>query len=54
MSINSCTGARQVATLFPELKRTNKRVGVTSMCMGTGMSPYTHDSIHDSCLFVLL
>ncbi|KAL1929630.1 hypothetical protein VTP01DRAFT_1768 [Rhizomucor pusillus] len=32
-----CTGARQVATLFPELKRQNKRIGVTSMCMGTGM-----------------
>ncbi|KAG2231657.1 Thiolase, N-terminal domain-containing protein [Thamnidium elegans] len=32
-----CTGARQVATLFPELKRQNKRVGVTSMCIGSGM-----------------
>ena len=32
----SATGARQVATLFPELKRQNKRVGVTTMCMGTG------------------
>ncbi|KAI7859281.1 Thiolase, N-terminal domain-containing protein [Circinella umbellata] len=31
------TGARQIATLFPELKRTKSRVGVTSMCMGTGM-----------------
>ncbi|OBZ89663.1 3-ketoacyl-CoA thiolase B, peroxisomal [Choanephora cucurbitarum] len=32
-----CTGARQVATLFPELKRQNKRIGVTSMCIGSGM-----------------
>ncbi|KAL2055515.1 hypothetical protein ABVK25_004323 [Lepraria finkii] len=32
-----CTGARQVSTLFNELGRTGKRVGVTSMCVGTGM-----------------
>jgi len=32
-----CTGARQIATLFNELKRTNGRFGVTSMCIGTGM-----------------
>lgn len=32
-----CTGARQVSTLFTELKRTDKKVGVTSMCVGTGM-----------------
>lgn len=32
-----CTGARQVSTLFTELKRTNKQIGVTSMCVGTGM-----------------
>lgn len=32
-----CTGARQVATLLPELKRTNKKLGVVSMCIGTGM-----------------
>jgi acetyl-CoA acyltransferase 1 len=32
-----CTGARQVSTLFSELKRTNKKIGVTSMCVGTGM-----------------
>ncbi|KAL7750128.1 3-ketoacyl-CoA thiolase with broad chain length specificity [Sorochytrium milnesiophthora] len=32
-----CTGARQIATLLPELKRQNKRVGVVSMCIGTGM-----------------
>jgi len=31
------TGARQIATLLPELKRTGGRFGVTSMCMGTGM-----------------
>jgi len=32
-----CTGARQVATLFPELRRTKGRYGVISMCIGTGM-----------------
>lgn len=32
-----CTGSRQVSTLLTELKRTNKRIGVTSMCVGTGM-----------------
>lgn len=32
-----CTGARQVSTLLTELRRTNKRIGVTSMCVGTGM-----------------
>lgn len=32
-----CTGARQIATLMPELKRTNGRLGVVSMCIGTGM-----------------
>ncbi|KAF7724826.1 3-ketoacyl-CoA thiolase with broad chain length specificity [Apophysomyces ossiformis] len=31
------TGARQIATLLPELKRQGKKVGVTSMCIGTGM-----------------
>lgn len=31
------TGARQFATLITELKRTGKKVGVTSMCIGTGM-----------------
>ncbi|KAF2130423.1 3-ketoacyl-CoA thiolase B [Dothidotthia symphoricarpi CBS 119687] len=31
------TGARQVSTLLTELKRTGQRVGVTSMCIGTGM-----------------
>lgn len=31
------TGARQVGTLLAELKRTGGRVGVTSMCVGTGM-----------------
>ena len=30
------TGARQVSTLLTELKRTGKKVGVTSMCVGTG------------------
>lgn len=30
------TGARQLATLLPELRRTGKNVGVISMCIGTG------------------
>ncbi|KAK4109757.1 3-ketoacyl-CoA thiolase-like protein [Canariomyces notabilis] len=32
-----CTGARQVSTLLYELKRRGQKVGVTSMCVGTGM-----------------
>jgi len=32
-----CTGARQIATLLPEMKRTNAKNGVVSMCIGTGM-----------------
>jgi acetyl-CoA acyltransferase 1 len=32
-----CTGARQVATLMHELRRTKKKLGVVSMCIGTGM-----------------
>ncbi|SLM39110.1 3-ketoacyl-coa thiolase peroxisomal a precursor [Lasallia pustulata] len=32
-----CTGARQVSTLFNELGRCGKKIGVTSMCVGTGM-----------------
>ncbi|EMC98250.1 hypothetical protein BAUCODRAFT_146808 [Baudoinia panamericana UAMH 10762] len=32
-----CTGARQVSTLLYELRRTSKKIGVTSMCVGTGM-----------------
>ncbi|KAL9637718.1 MAG: hypothetical protein Q9164_002021 [Protoblastenia rupestris] len=32
-----CTGARQVSTLFNELGRSGNKVGVTSMCVGTGM-----------------
>jgi acetyl-CoA acyltransferase 1 len=31
------TGARQVSTLLTELRRTKQSVGVTSMCIGTGM-----------------
>lgn len=30
------TGARQLATLLPELRRSGKDVGVISMCIGTG------------------
>lgn len=32
-----CTGARQIATLLPELRRQNGRFGMVSMCIGTGM-----------------
>ena len=32
-----CTGARQIATLLPEMKRQNATLGVTSMCIGSGM-----------------
>jgi len=32
-----CTGSRQIATLLPELKRTGGKLGVVSMCIGTGM-----------------
>ena len=32
-----CTGARQFSTLLTELKRTKKKTGVISMCIGTGM-----------------
>eukprot|EP00937_MAST-01D_sp_MAST-1D-sp2_P000192 g192.t1 len=32
-----CTGARQIGTLLHQLRRTNKKLGVVSMCIGTGM-----------------
>jgi len=32
-----CTGARQIATLIPQLQRTKGKIGVTSMCIGSGM-----------------
>jgi acetyl-CoA acyltransferase 1 len=32
-----CTGARLICTLFAELERTNKKTGIVSMCIGTGM-----------------
>jgi len=32
-----CTGSRQIATLLPELKRHGKKLGVVSMCIGSGM-----------------
>jgi len=32
-----CTGARQICTLLSELKRTGKKTGIVSMCIGTGM-----------------
>ncbi|KAK2765215.1 hypothetical protein FQN54_008914 [Arachnomyces sp. PD_36] len=31
------TGARQLATLMPELERQGQEIGVVSMCIGTGM-----------------
>jgi acetyl-CoA acyltransferase 1 len=31
------TGARMIVTLFHELERTNKKTGLVSMCIGTGM-----------------
>lgn len=31
------TGARMVNTLYSELIRTNKKYGIVSMCIGTGM-----------------
>jgi acetyl-CoA acyltransferase 1 len=33
----ACTGARQVATLFNELQSKHQKLGVISMCIGTGM-----------------
>lgn len=32
-----CTGARQIATLLPEMKRRSARYGIVSMCIGSGM-----------------
>ena len=32
-----CTGARMVVTLLNEMRREGKRLGVVSMCVGTGM-----------------
>lgn len=32
-----CTGARMIVTMFHELERLNKKYGVVSMCIGTGM-----------------
>lgn len=39
------TGARQIATLLPQLKHTNQSIGVVSMCMGAGMVRiFTHSN----------
>ena len=35
--VQGCTGARMIATLLPELKRQGKKLGVISMCIGSGM-----------------
>ena len=32
-----CTGSRQIATLLPEMLRTNAKKAIVSMCVGTGM-----------------
>jgi len=32
-----CTGVRQVVTALSELRRQDKRIAITSMCVGTGM-----------------
>jgi len=32
-----CTGARQIATLMPELKRRDAKFGIVTMCIGGGM-----------------
>jgi acetyl-CoA acyltransferase len=32
-----CTGARQIATLLPEMKRRGAKRGVVTMCVGGGM-----------------
>jgi acetyl-CoA acyltransferase 1 len=32
-----CTGSRQIATLIPEMYRTNAKTAVVSMCIGQGM-----------------
>jgi acetyl-CoA acyltransferase 1 len=31
------TGARQIATLLPEMRRQNQKYGVVSMCVGIGL-----------------
>lgn len=31
------TGARQIATLLPELRRRKERYGLITMCVGIGM-----------------
>ena len=38
-------GSKQIMTLPPELKRQNTRLGVTSMCVGTGMGAA---AVHES------
>ncbi|CAE7492634.1 Acaa1b [Symbiodinium natans] len=35
-----CTGARQIATLLPEMKRTNAKFGLCSMCIATGQGVF--------------
>lgn len=50
-----CTGTRQVVTALSELRRQNKRVAVTSMCVGTVSVPPIHlhsMAVHAFAVFV--
>jgi len=49
-----CSGARQISTLLYELKRTSQKVGVSSMCIGTGMGTYSEARITCPAIFLLL
>jgi len=33
-----CTGARMLATILNELRRSGKKTGIVSMCIATGMA----------------
>ena len=35
MLVHALGGSRQIATLLTELKRTDKKLGVVSMCIGS-------------------
>ena len=43
------TGARQLATLLPEMERQGQELGVVSMCIGTGML-IAKSAFHSHCL----
>ena len=44
-----CTGNRMTSTLLHGLKRTNQKVGVVSMCIGTGMGAATLFERDEDC-----